>query len=280
MECTEVTFISRMIRKKVGMRGRIAIQTAVSIVASIFLTSLMTALFVGIDPTGTLSVAQVWRIGLSIATITPALICPAVALRMSKLMGDLRTAHDELAKLAEKDTLTGLLNRRGFDAAAAKLFVEARRLDRPIAAMMCDIDMFKIINDEFGHDFGDVALKDVAEILQASIGDRSAVIGRQGGDEFAILLPGVDLAEAGEIGERLRDRCQAHVVARQDRAARMTLSVGIATDSSDQAQLQTLMSRADAALLQAKRGGRNLVVPDASILTLRGQLGRREIALN
>jgi diguanylate cyclase (GGDEF)-like protein len=156
-----------------------------------------------------------------------------------------------------------------------------RTMSRKVSSLDCGPSRLQPrADDAFGHDFGDVALKDVAEILRVSIGDRTAVIGRQGGDEFAILLPGADLAEAGKIAERLRDGCQAHVVARQDRAARMTLSVGIATDSSDQAQLQTLMSCADAALLQAKRGGRNLVVPDASILALQGPLDRREIALN
>ena len=69
-------------------------------------------------------------------------------------MQDLRETHDELANLARKDALTGLLNRRGFDAAAAEAFAEARSLGRPISALMCDIDAFKALNDQYGHEFG------------------------------------------------------------------------------------------------------------------------------
>jgi len=228
---------------------------------SVFLTSLTIALVIGVDPHKTLTAADLWRFGLGISVTAPALICPAVSLRTAKVLQRMRKAHAELVDLAEKDTLTGLLNRRGFDAAAASVLAEARRLSQPITALMCDIDMFKDINDKYGHDFGDVALVGVAQVIRASIGDRAAVLGRQGGDEFAILLPRVDSEEAANIAQALRETCEAHACAQQDSAGRITLSVGTATDSSGEAKLQTLLSRADAALYQAKRGGRNLIAP-------------------
>ena len=259
---------------------RIAGQTVISIVASVILTSVTVVLFVGLDAARTFTASQLWRISLSILMIAPALVGVIVAFHMSRVIQDLRKTHDEAVKLAKKDTLTGLLNRRGFDEAAALALAEARPMGQPITALMCDIDMFKAINDEYGHDCGDIALRGVAQMMQASFGGRAAVLGRQGGDEFAILLPGVDVEEASRIAEGLREDCQALSVVRQGRVARVTLSVGIATECSGEAQLQTLMRRADAALLQAKRGGRNLVVPDASIFALQGPLDRCEITLN
>jgi hypothetical protein len=94
--------------RNVAILRRIAVQTVVATVASVFLTSIMTVLLVGFDPSRTFSAADLWRTGLSISTIAPALICPLIAFRMSNLMQDLRETHDELANLARKDTLTGL----------------------------------------------------------------------------------------------------------------------------------------------------------------------------
>jgi len=116
---------------------------------SVFLTSLTIALVIGVDPHKTLTAADLWRFGLGISVTAPALICPAVSLRTAKVLQRMRKAHAELVDLAEKDTLTGLLNRRGFDAAAASVLAEARRLSQPITALMCDIDMFKDINDKY-----------------------------------------------------------------------------------------------------------------------------------
>ena len=92
----------------------------------------------------------------------------------------------------------------------------------------------------------------VAQAIRASIGDRAAVLGRQGGDEFAILLPRVDSEEAANIAQGLRETCKADAFPQQDSAGRITLSVGTATDSSGEAKLQTLLSRADAALFRQK----------------------------
>jgi len=274
-----VSLKKRLLPKSAGLGGRIGVQTLVSILGSLAVTALLTFLFVGVDSSKTYTVAELWRIGLSISTIAPALICPLIAFRMSKLVRDLRTAHDELADLAGKDTLTGLMNRRGFDAAAVHVFAEARRLGQPIVAIMCDIDMFKDINDRYGHDVGDIVLIDVAQIIRRSVGARSAVLGRQGGDEFAILLPGVDLEDAAAIAEGLRQACERRSAVRPDDAGRVTLSLGVATtESSRETNLRAILKQADAALYEAKRGGRNLVVAFSSIVARQGPPDRRKPA--
>ena len=106
--------------------------------------------------------------------------------------------------------MTGLLNRRGLDLAAARAFATARHTGAPVAVLMCDIDFFKSINDRFGHEFGDVVLTRVAEVIRTALGNRVAALGRHGGEEFAILLPNADFDEAREIAETVRLACASH----------------------------------------------------------------------
>jgi diguanylate cyclase (GGDEF)-like protein len=239
---------------------RIAVETLVSIGASLVLTCVAMALIVGVEGDARIKVAAVWRMGLLIATIAPAIICPVVAFQMTKLMQNLRQTRDELASLVQSDPLTRLLNRRGFGEAADAASDQARRSGRSIAALMCDIDMFKAINDQYGHEFGDVALLGIAQIIRASMGNRAAVLGRQGGEEFAILLPGVAFDEAAGIAERLRAACFDHPFACLGQPVRITVSIGVAANMPGENDWRALLARADSALYQAKREGRNRVV--------------------
>jgi diguanylate cyclase (GGDEF)-like protein len=238
----------------------LAIPTLAAVIATAVLASLAMAALLGADASKTLTVAEFWKISLPISIGAPGLVCPILAIYMATLLRDLRRARDELLGVAQKDPLTGLLNRRGFDLAAARVFAESRRSGAPIAALMCDIDMFKAVNDQYGHEFGDVTLQGVAEVLRATIGGRAAVLARQGGEEFAILLPGVDFAEGVEIAEIVRAACAARRFESKGVATRITLSIGIASQASWGADPRALLSRADAALYQAKRDGRNRVV--------------------
>jgi diguanylate cyclase (GGDEF)-like protein len=239
---------------------RVAIPTFAAVVASAVVTSLATVALSGADASRTLTVGDFWKISFPIAVFAPALICPVLTMHMARLLRDLRRARDELLCIVQKDPLTGLLNRRGFDLAADRVFAESRRSGEPIAALMCDIDMFKAVNDKYGHEFGDLALEGVAEVLRASIGARTAVLGRQGGEEFAILLPGADFAEGMEIAEIVRAACAANRFESEGVATRITLSIGVAAQAPWGANPRALLSRADAALYQAKREGRNRVV--------------------
>jgi diguanylate cyclase (GGDEF)-like protein len=119
---------------------------------------------------------------------------------------------------------------------------------------MIDIDNFKSYNDRFGHQAGDDCLRGVAEVLRSSIHRAADLVARYGGEEFAILLPETDAESARQMGERLRAQVEQECAA--------TISVGVSTSqpSRDAADTEELIRRADAALYEAKRGGRNRVL--------------------
>jgi diguanylate cyclase (GGDEF)-like protein len=161
---------------------------------------------------------------------------------------------DALARLALIDGLTGLLNRT---AVCERMEAEVRRSQRhaqPIAVLALDLDGLKRINDAHGHEGGDAALRQVADALR-SICRASDIVGRWGGDEFLVLAPGDSAADARRLAERIRER-----VARHDVPAPHTVSIGIAEWSDVDSSAQLVLRRADEALYEAKRLGRDRVV--------------------
>ena len=167
--------------------------------------------------------------------------------------------HEELVSAARIDGLTGLLNRPGFDAVAAEAFEQTRRSGQPVSALLCDIDAFRDLNERYGHKVGDSALKNFAEVIEELIGRCSAILGRQGGDEFVILLPGIDLNEATMLAECLCEACEARALVHQHPAAKFTISVGVGTEAFGASELGGLLRQTDAALYRAKRAGGNQV---------------------
>ncbi len=200
------------------------------------------------------------RFGLVLAAIEALVFAPAIALRSSKTLRELTLARDELDRLAHFDALTGLLNRRGFDKAAACTVASQAALGRPAAALMCDLDHFKDINDRFGHEFGDAALRHVANILRETARSDFAVLGRVGGEEFALLLTGVPYADALAFAENLRTSIAERPVEWRGAKAAITMSVGFDATPSWRGDVSELLARADAALYSAKRRGRNRIV--------------------
>jgi diguanylate cyclase (GGDEF)-like protein len=196
---------------------------------------------------------------MAISFIAPLVICPLVALPGRRLIGDLRRARAELDFAVSQDSLTGLLSRRGFEAAATARLEACQLEDLPVAAFMCDVDYFKSINDRFGHEFGDSALERIASMIESSLEDQDAVIGRLGGEEFAVLVPDCDLAQGEKLAGAIRSACEALSVNFGVSSSQITLSVGVAAVDKDDETLRLLLSRADAALYQAKRDGRNRV---------------------
>jgi len=161
----------------------------------------------------------------------------------------------ELHELASTDVLTGLQSRRHFFEVAEREFYLARRHERPLAAMMIDIDHFKGINDTYGHAAGDQALQMLARTCHECLRSTD-IIGRYGGDELVTILPDTDVDAALEVATRIRSALDKISIAVDDTSFRFTISVGVATAEAA-ADLAQLLRRADRALYQAKQDGRN-----------------------
>lgn len=172
----------------------------------------------------------------------------------------LRSELQEARREALTDPLTGLKNRRAFDLVAQGMLDEAAREQRTLSLVLLDIDHFKRINDAYGHLFGDRVLRAVAGVLSGGIKGRD-VATRFGGEEFAVLLPSTDLAGACAVGEQLRAAVERGLIRRggtQESIGSITVSLGVAEVAPGE-NLDKLVERADRALYEAKRAGRNSV---------------------
>ncbi len=184
-------------------------------------------------------------------TVTLVFQLTLVSLVMSQMVLSLR-------RLARRDALTGLLNRRAMDDLLADEAHRAHRLGSSFSVLMIDVDHFKAINDRDGHAAGDRALQHLASLLSGQMRDIDRV-GRYGGEEFVALLPGTALDEAAALAERLRERVDTVPLSWEDNLLRLSVSIGVAQWRGEGDSEQALLARADAALYRAKARGRNLV---------------------
>ncbi|GGI25767.1 MULTISPECIES: GGDEF domain-containing protein [Bradyrhizobium] len=182
----------------------------------------------------------------------------AMSLRSNLLQQKLIATQAELLRLSRVDQLTGLLNRRGFNEVAAKALAEAYDRHLPAIGLMMDIDRFKGINDQYGHDFGDAVLVEIGDVLKSFAKEHSLVIGRHGGEEFAALLLGVSPSDAVLLAEQLRQACGQREVARNGALTKVTVSIGLAVSKGSEG-LSKVLGLADEALYRAKRAGRDQV---------------------
>jgi diguanylate cyclase (GGDEF)-like protein len=167
-------------------------------------------------------------------------------------------ARRKLQLLASRDDLTGLMNRRHFMESAATELRRAQRYGRPTAVALGDLDFFKSLNDTYGHGAGDAVLRTFAEMLTESL-RQSDLLCRYGGEEFAFLFPESTVEQAHNLVERFRERWATQEIRLPDGLlVRVTLSIGVADAS--QVSIDVALQRADLALYEAKRLGRNRVV--------------------
>lgn len=166
--------------------------------------------------------------------------------------------HDRVKELSVRDSLTGLYNRRVLEELLG--VEESKRTPAPLAILLIDVDDFKAINDTFGHPAGDRVLSVLGKLLQDNC-RRENIIARYGGEEFAILLTnsGLTAAAALQAAERLRKVLGAQDFAFSGRKVRLTVSIGVAYSTGNSAVPESMLARADQALYQAKRSGKNRV---------------------
>lgn len=172
-------------------------------------------------------------------------------------MAEIEEMNGRLHAIARTDALTAVSNRRGFEEAFAALQTRDDP-STPVAVFMIDIDFFKRLNDARGHAAGDESLRIVAGVISAELRHGQDLLARFGGEEFVAILPGVDGAQAVEIADRVRAAVEARGIANPGaEIGVLTVSVGVA--ASPPASVERLVARADAALYEAKSGGRNAV---------------------
>ena len=193
----------------------------------------------------------------------------ASAQRLKELNGDLEVLNARLERLASLDEMTGLLNRRAFEQVAPREWRLCLDENLPFSLILFDVDCFKLYNDSCGHPAGDECLRIIASVLNESTAGRNLPVARFGGEEFALILPGHGLDQAGQIARsiqaRIRERRLPHPTS--GLSPHVTVSGGCAGRDGPGDSLVAVIHRADQALYSAKRSGRNRIVcatPDAS----------------
>jgi diguanylate cyclase (GGDEF)-like protein/PAS domain S-box-containing protein len=171
----------------------------------------------------------------------------------------IRQLNSQLESLAMTDELTGLMNRRSFFIRGASEIKRVRRYHTPLSLLMLDLDGFKTINDQYGHEIGDVMLQSVAQILCVIVRECD-LVARMGGEEFSILLPNTKPKDAENMAERIRLAVEAIECPVPDGIVTVTASIGVSGYSQDVADIDAILRNADAAMYQAKRVGRNRIV--------------------
>lgn len=184
---------------------------------------------------------------------------PLMIVGIAEDITDKKHLETELHRLATTDVLTQSSNRRYFFDSAEQAFRDCKATSTPLAFLLLDVDDFKRINDLYGHQVGDVVLQRIAQSGAGAL-RRGDLFGRIGGEEFAVLLPGCDENMARQIGERLQREVQRLRFNEAEHFFSVTISQGLTLLQPDDQNLSALYSRADAALYQAKRTGKDRIV--------------------
>ncbi len=193
--------------------------------------------------------------GLPLSMVAAAVL---IALGVADRLRDQRLALSDAERRAQTDPLTGVLNRRSLVERLEAACLRARARGLPIALLFIDLDHFKEINDTRGHQAGDACLRAIIDPIHAEL-RQSDVIGRYGGEEFVVILSSADISAAGPIAERIRNRVAGVRVAGFGEPIQLTCSIGVASSDTLGVWGEHLIARADAAVYDAKRSGRNRV---------------------
>lgn len=172
---------------------------------------------------------------------------------------EIRRQNKELHFLATRDPMTGCLNRRSFNEQFAQSFTQARSQNEELTCLMVDIDHFKLVNDNYGHAVGDEVIKLLANVLLSCTRDED-IVSRYGGEEFCIILPGIEVDHAVAIAERIRLKIKNDSISSFETGPHITVSIGVASIYDHAKDPAELNDQADQALYVAKESGRNRVI--------------------
>jgi diguanylate cyclase (GGDEF)-like protein/PAS domain S-box-containing protein len=187
---------------------------------------------------------------------------PAYIEGVSRNISKRKQLEEELTVLSRTDALTGAYNRRCYMDKTEEVIHMIKRYQRPASMMILDLDHFKTINDNYGHQAGDLALKAFANLCRQEIRE-SDLFGRLGGEEFGLILPETPIQFAQNLAERIREAVAALRIRVGHQAIRVTVSIGLTEFGPDETSVDAVIHRADLAMYQAKLGGRNRVVTAA-----------------
>lgn len=226
----------------------VGMYTAISVASSVLIT-LIILYFTGYG---------MHRMTIIISVVAPAIIAPLTTWYVSDLLVKIARLEETQRRLATFDDLTGLLSRRAFLEQAEALLKLSVRQRQGIAFVMLDLDKFKTINDQFGHGGGDQLLREFATLVRENVRG-SDLAGRIGGEEFAILMPGVTRDSAIPVLEKLRHKTEGHVIHYREGVIQATVSMGVSCADGN-TSIADLFRLSDDALYQAKAQGGNKIV--------------------
>jgi len=173
---------------------------------------------------------------------------------------ELKRAKEKLIRMAITDELTGLVNRRYFMGRLLHEYERTKRYESIFTVLMIDLDYFKSINDTYGHHAGDIVLRTVSDSMRLNL-RLSDIIGRIGGEEFAVILPETEINAAIMIGERLIKGVESLDINHKDCKIKITISIGASPSTKEDMSGDDVLQRSDAALYRAKESGRNRIYP-------------------
>ncbi len=177
----------------------------------------------------------------------------------------LKSENRRLRTLASTDPMTGLHNYRFFVSFLAQEIERAKRTKTPVSLIILDIDFFKNINDTYGHPVGDNVLRHVAQTVKNCV-RTTDIVCRYGGEEFAVILPGTDIVSAIAVAERIRRTVESSAISVGKDQIKVTISLGVTSfDGTSNESVNSLVSKADQCLLEAKKNGKNIVVTDQAV---------------
>lgn len=187
------------------------------------------------------------HVGVRVATLQETL---------GQRVKDLHRAHDRLKEMVSTDALTHLYSRRWWFDMASTEFVRSRRHNRDFSLLLLDLDHFKLVNDRFGHEQGDAVLRRFADLLRCEC-RQSDIVGRIGGEEFALALPETSISQAQTLAARLIDACRGASLTTDAGPINWSCSIGVTDQRDEDGDIDAVLRRADRALYSVKRAGRN-----------------------